>query len=255
MLRHFKKQDNKNEIQNNSCSRYNLLQKYLLPDFSIMSNVIKSDNIVILIINDALPDFLYKQVSDDFISLKNVFLSNYSSNSSNLKYMLSNHLYQLNAKKIRSHNFEIKKTITDILEYHFSKMFDDSILKIYNQLFLTEIKEINKQVSNFNFNYFSPVCYLEKNKIQPNKVFINSHVLGWFLMRKDEDTSIGGNLEIYNNYKRIVSVPYQKNCFILLLNNQNNQKEKNKEEGIYYTFTSRNTTIHSMRFIDLQFNF
>ncbi len=235
----------KNNNQNTSCSRYNLLQKYLSPSFSLASNIIKDNNIAVLVINNALPEDIYNQISNDFISLKDVFLSNYSNQNSSIpKYMLSNYLYKLNAKNV----FEIKKTINDILEYHFSKMFHVILKKIYNEIFS---KEFNNQNIDINFNYYSPVCYLDKKNIITDKTYINNHILGWLLMRKDEDTSIGGNLEIYNNEKRVISIPYQKNCLVLLLNNnQNNSQNNQNNKKNYYTFTSRNTTIHSMRFID-----
>jgi hypothetical protein len=243
------KQLKKADIQNVSYSSYSFLQKNNILNNS--NNIIKDDNLAVLVINNALQDDIYNMISNDFISLKDVFLSSYSKAPSNeLKYMLSNNLYQLNTRDVLiTNSYKIKKSINDILEYHFSKMFSDEILKIYNQIFSNQINGLNLARMEMNFNYFSPVCYIGKNPFTVGKTLIKNHVLGWFLMRKDEDTSVGGNLEIYNNSKRIVSIPYQKNCFILLLNNQ---KEKNNENGMYYTFTSRNTTIHSMRFIDFK---
>ncbi len=259
----------KNELQNNSNSRYNLLQKYfLIQNYDI--NIIKKDDYAILVINNALPEEIYNLVSNDICSLKDVFLNDKNNknaksekNKINTVYdsyniMLSNHLYKLNLKDSKN-DLKFKKSIDDILEYHFSKMSFNNVLKIYQDLF-SDIPNISNFINSsnmlMNINYFSPVCYLPsqiKTKEISNRTLIDirkHNILGWLFMRKDDDNSSGGNLEIYNNDKRIISIPYQKNCLVMFFNNINNIKNmKNKFE---YSFTSRMTTINSMRFLDIQ---
>ena len=195
----------------NSNSRYDLIQKYFLNKNSNNSNnsninITKLEDISILVINNALPDDIYNLLSNDFCSLKEVFLND--KNHINNVIMLSNHLYTL---KINPFKNNFKKTLTDILEYHFSKNFIDNVLKIYQDLFnLNNLNFINSSNMIMNINYFSPVCYLPSQiKAKGNAIRtlidISKHnVLGWFFMRRDEDNSSGGNLEIYNNNHRVL---------------------------------------------------
>ena len=80
-------------------------------------------------------------------------------------------------------------------------------------------------------------------------------------MRKDNDNSKGGNLEIFyetlnnnneinknltKNLTKIISIPYQKNCLVLLFNQNIKGNEKNK---IKFGFSQRQLTIHTQRYL------
>ena len=130
----------------------------------------------------------------------------------------------------------------------------------------------NKNITNdnlerdldFTFNYNLPVCYNYEPKLY--EIENDKIVSGWFLMKKDNDNSKGGNLEIFyenlndtennneNNNKKltkIISIPYQKNCLVILFNqNKKENIKENEKNKIKFGFSQRQLTIHTQRYLN-----
>jgi hypothetical protein len=243
---------NNYNFQKNSNSRYDLIQKYQTLQNNHNFIITKEHDYAIIVINNALSDDIYNLISTDIPSLKEVFLNDMNRNNQKNNIMLSDHLYKLNVNQKL-----VKKPLHDILEYHSSRNFNDKIFKIKNEFFLNNnLQSNNSSNIKMTINYISPVCYIPAqmkiNNINQRNIIdtINHKIFIWFFMRRDEDNSSGGNFEIYHNDKRVISIPYQKNNLVMLLNNENNENYKNNK--FEYSFTSRMTTIHSMRFLDIK---
>ena len=56
--------------------------------------------------------------------------------------------------------------------------------------------DLNKNL-DFTFNYNLPVCYQYQPELKEIKFEKDKMFSGFFLMRKDEDNSKGGNLEFF----------------------------------------------------------
>jgi hypothetical protein len=117
----------------------------------------------------------------------------------------------------------------------------------YNNTNLEIDFKIGYNLPIFNNNY-----YLNS---QPIKVDKDVLYMGWFLMRKDEDTSIGGNMEIFNHNintnikQKITTIPYQNNCLVILENIENKENKMENINEAYFSFSQKQITLHSHRYI------
>lgn len=154
------------------------------------------------IINNVFPDHIYKQLEQECITLKDIMIKR------NENIMISNYDYRY------------KLNFNDPWKNIFKKYFSSSYEDIY----------INFKSPNLSFDK-------SKNNSKNKKM---DHFSDIFLMRQDNDKSSGGNLEIYDGERRIVSVPYQKNTFVII---------RNKEKNLKYFITDRGISFKSMRYI------
>ena len=103
-------------------------------------------------------------------------------------------------------------------------------------------ENIFKKYSNSSeiyLNYKSPNLSFGQNK---NKNELPTFT-AIFFMKPDCDKSSGGNLEIYEDDRRIISIPYQKNTFVII-------KNKNKDTKKLKCFiTDRGICFNSMRYL------
>jgi hypothetical protein len=161
------------------------------------------------VINNVFPDHIYKQLDQECLTLKDIMTIK------NQQYMISNYDYKLNWNDV------IKpKSIWEKQEH---------IFKIYSKL------------GKIYFNFKSPNLYLSVDTNRNNNKNELEDFTAIFFMRQECDKSNGGNLEIYEDERRIISIPYQKNTFVIIKN------DKNKK--LKYFITDRGICFNSMRYI------
>lgn len=276
MKKTFINKSKEKEINHNS---FGLLNKYLLNEKNNKNNldyinIIKEvDEFTILVINNAIPKDIYEKLECDYPSLKIIL----ECNNIDKKYpIILNHNSRcyISAKKLLNPNENLKDIWKSFINYHTSnelkelkelKDFKKDILDTFNKI--NEINE-NKNITkdnlemslnknlDFTFNYNLPVCYQYQPELKEIKFEKDKMFSGFFLMRKDEDNSKGGNLEFFyetfnktlNEIKKIISIPYQKNCFVIIFKN-NNHKDNENEKKIKFGFTQRQLTIHTQRYL------
>ena len=282
------KEINKKEKEINPKS-FGLLNKYIFNEKNNKNNldyinIIKEvDEFTILVINNAIPKDIYEKLECDYPSLKIIL----ECNNIDKKYpIILNHNSRcyISAKTLNNFNNNLENTnsnenLKDIwksfINYHTSnesnesnelkelKDFKKDILDTFNKI--NENKNITKdnlemdlnKNLDFTFNYNLPVCYQYQPELKEIKFEKDKMFSGFFLMRKDEDNSKGGNLEFFyetvneinksNKLKKIISIPYQKNCFVIIF--KNNNKDNEKEKKIKFGFTQRQLTIHTQRYL------
>jgi hypothetical protein len=212
---------NKNKEKENEKINFSLLQNN-----SNSSNNQTTRNV--LVINNALPNELYNNLEKEYISLKNLF----SIKNEPRNILLSNFNYMIDSEiALRLSDDIITPLWKDFIKYHTSRYFINDIQK-QNQNQLNQ----NQQII-LTLNYMSPILYQSNTKINQMK----SSFLGFFFMKNNQDNLKVNNLEIFENEKRIISIPYQKNTFIIIKNpNENN---------ITFGFTEKNLSISSMKYI------
>jgi hypothetical protein len=188
------------------------------------------------VINNSLPDDLYNKLKNEYISLSDIVLLNndISYQKTEKVIMLNDFLYK--TTRIRSLLWK------QFVEYHKSSNFFNDIIDLD-----LENNKVNKDVSRntckIEFNHHSPVLY-HQNRIEKNDI-VKTSFLGYYFMRDEKDNSKGFNLEIYMTDKRILSIPYQKNTFVLICNNDKNIKTKFSDKGF---------SIYSKKYIKLSLN-
>jgi hypothetical protein len=212
---------NKNKEKENEKINFSLLQNN-----SNSSNNQTTRNV--LVINNALPNELYNNLEKEYISLKNLF----SIKNEPRNILLSNFNYMIDSEiALKLSDDIITPLWKDFIKYHTSRYFINDIQK-QNQNQLNQ----NQQII-LTLNYMSPILYQSNTKINQMK----SSFLGFFFMKNNQDNLKVNNLEIFENEKRIISIPYQKNTFIIIKNpNENN---------ITFGFTEKNLSISSMKYI------
>lgn len=185
----------------------------------------------VLVINNALPNELYNNLEKEYISLKNLF----SIKNEPRNILLSNFNYMIDSETALTLSDDIITPLwKDFIKYHISRYF---INDIQNQ----KQNQLNQHMTvNLTLNYMSPILYQSNTKINQ----MNSSFLGFFFMKNSNDNSKVNNLEIFENEKRIISIPYQKNTFILIKN-----ENENNNNNITFGFTERNLIISSMKYI------
>ena len=270
---------------------FGLLNKYIL-------NLKNTDNInislikepfPILVINNAIQKDIYDKLDFEYPSLKTILeCNNLKSNQENPIILNHSSRYSISSKILNNFNNDLTPLWKSFINYHNlndkkeTKDFKKDILDTFNKINLNKNLE-NKNIINdnlerdlnkilnfnldFRFNYNLPVCYNYEPKLY--EIENDKIVSGLFLMRKDNDNSKGGNLEIFyetlndkknnnkNNNKnenknennkitnKIISIPYQKNCLVLLFNQNINEKNK-----IKFGFSERQLTIHTQRYLN-----
>jgi len=203
-------------------------------NFSLLQNNSNSSNNQttrnVLVINNALPNELYNNLEKEYISLKNLF----SIKNEPRNILLSNFNYMIDSEiALRLSDDIITPLWKDFIKYHTSRYFINDIQK------QNQIQTKNQQIT-LTLNYMSPILYQSNTKINQMK----SSFLGFFFMKNSNDNSKVNNLEIFENEKRIISIPYQKNTFILIKNTN-----LNENNNITFGFTEKNIIISSMKYI------
>ena len=269
------------EINPNS---FGLLNKYLLNEKNNKNNldyinIIKEQDLTILVINNAIPKDIYEKLECDYPSLKIILECNNNINIKKESPTILNHNSRcyISSKKLINLNENLKDIWKSFINYHTSNESNESNelnelneLKDFKKDIIDTFNKINKNITkdnlemdfnknlnldnknlDFTFNYNLPVCYQYQPELKEIKFEKDKMFSGFFLMRKDEDNSKGGNLEFFyetlNEIKKIISIPYQKNCFVIIFKNNNNQKENKKK--IKFGFTQRQLTIHIQRYL------
>jgi hypothetical protein len=183
----------------------------------------------VLVINNVLQNELYNNLEKEYISLKNLF----SIKNEPRNILLSNFNYMIDSETALTLSDDIITPLwKGFIKYHTSRYFINDIQK-QNQL------NQNQQII-LTLNYTSPILYQSNTKINQ----MNSSFLGFFFMKNSNDNSKVNNLEIFENEKRIISIPYQKNTFILIKNTN-----LNENNNITFGFTEKNIIISSMKYI------
>ena len=207
-------------------------------NFSLLQNNSNSSNNQttrnVLVINNALPNELYNNLEKEYISLKNLF----SIKNEPRNILLSNFNYMIDSETALTLSDDIITPLwKDFIKYHISRYFINDIQN-KNQLNQNQTKNQHMTV-NLTLNYMSPILYRSNTKINQ----MNSSFLCFFFMKNSNDNSKVNNLEFFENEKRIISIPYQKNTFILIKN------ENENENNITFGFTEKNLLISSMKYI------
>lgn len=259
-------------------SNLNILQKALNGNTSDITFL--HEPFPVMVIKDALPEDLYNQLSDQYPNLKTCF----QLDDKGHKVMHGNTRYQINADKgLNVSDDEVSPLWKEFIKYHTSKEFLDSVIKVFgNDIRKTHPTlegDLNKKMEDWTTavrwrskkvdlvmdcqpGVNSPV--FQKSSVKgphvDNKVELYA---GLLYMRRDNDDSKGGSLEIYShpngqyklenhpqwgkntvidpNLKRILSVPYQKNCFAFFINSRNS----------LHGVSDRNPTFHPRRLVNI----
>jgi hypothetical protein len=224
----------------------------LLTQSSKIDNVMKIvDPYTIFVINNSIDKISYKQLADEYPSLKEIILHEKKITQNN-NIVYSNSRCQVTINKnigIDKHQDIFSSLWKQFLEYHLSNIFISNLIKTL-EINQNEIKDKNLDIE-ITVGYNLPVCY----DYIPFVEDISDDILcyGWFLMRNDNDTSKGGNLELnYRSYdnsnqmvtKKITTIPYQKNCFIVI-----NNTIKQKYDSISFSFTKRQISINTHKYL------
>jgi hypothetical protein len=220
----------------------------LLTQSSQIDNVMKIvDPYTIFVINNSVKNKIsYKQLSDEYPSLKDIILHEKKLNI-NHSLLHSNHRCQITISS-KEQISEIFSPIWKMfLEYHLSNVFIDNIINKLN-LNVYDTSNITMEIS---IGYNLPVCY----EYIPYTEDLTKDTIcqGWFFIRNDNDNSKGGHLELnYNKFNeknefitsKITTIQYQKNCFIILHN-----QIKDKYGLINFSFTKRQISINTHRYL------
>jgi hypothetical protein len=211
------------------------------------------------VINNALNNDIYNKLNLEYPTLKNItFLD-----TCHLKNKLdpqsvimlhSNSLCQLDTRKVNIQNLKdsiLSKNWKTFLEYHTSNDFIDHIRNIFYNKF-PEMKSSNSKEASTNLNIFFNLCYhlpIFSEYLDRDHIILDEKVafFGIYLMRTSDDTSKGGNLEIYFQDKIFLNITYQSNCLLVLKNLNSDELKENKK--IKIKFAKRNLTNYSQRFI------
>jgi hypothetical protein len=208
-----------------------------------------NNTIKILVINNAIPIILYKQLSNEYPTLKNILVLD----THTPKILSSNHRCQFNINPINFNYFtqSISPLWYNFIKYHLSSKFINDINNIFNIFYDSTNLEIDFQIG-YNLPIFNNNYYLNSPSIKVDKDIL---YMGWFLMRKDEDDSIGGNMEIFNHNintnikQKITTIPYQNNCLVILENIGNIINKMGNVNQAYFAFSRKQITLHSQRYI------
>jgi hypothetical protein len=214
-----------------------------------------NSTIKILVINNTIPTIIYKQLSKEYPTLKSILVLDTNSP----KILSSNHRCQFNINPANFNYFTqsiISPLWYDFIKYHLSSKFMNDIFNIFSYSYsYSSYNNTNLEIDfqiGYNLPIFNNNYYLNSPSIKVDKDVL---YMGWFLMRKDEDNSIGGNLEIFNHNintnikQKITTIPYQNNCLIILENIDNIENKMENVNQVYFAFSQKQITLHSQRYI------
>ncbi len=232
-------------------SRIDLLNQYSL-NKKQNDNVMKiSEPFKIMVINNSLHKDNYITLGQEYPSLKDIILHEKKFTPNN-NIVYSNSRCQVTINKnigIDKYQDIFSSLWKQFLEYHHSDIFISNLIKTL-EINQNKIKDKNLEME-ITVGYNLPVCY----DYIPFVEDISEDILcyGWFFMRNDNDISKGGHLELnYNSYdnlnqlvtKKITTIPYQKNCFIVIDNTV-----KEKYDTISFSFTKRQISINTHKYL------
>lgn len=267
----------KNNYVNNYPNDNDILNN---PNITLINTNCNTFRISILVIKDALESKDYDILNNEYISVKDIFLLDKRNNPflNPTKMMINNFIYTIDARRELNNNI-ISDNWKSFINYHLSNDFYEQLIiltkysKSYKNI-ISRNKDVKNNVNTFlNLNCISPINYFNSNSnLNIKEINSSTPFLGWFFLKKDNDTSIGGNLTILkktikntldndseekkNKNEPIISVPYEKNTFIIIAFeniNQNltpNPTQNDDNIKLYYEFESRNITFHSQRYIE-----
>ena len=227
-------------------NKFNLLQKA------------KKTNIVLnpyphIIIEDALPEDVYEQLSDEFPETADICFHH----SGGIQPILQNKMYQMNGIKSID-NPKVSTLWQDFVRFHVSKEFYDHFIKIFGDTIKQIHPWLEKKTKKKLEDFKSGLRKRDKGDILLDaQIRINSPVLtkssvkgihldaktqlfgGMLYMRDDSDKSSGGQLRMHKHrgqyygqleqpkinliskrFETLATVPYKKNLFVLFLCNQ-----------------------------------
>jgi hypothetical protein len=209
----------------------------IIKSFDLLQNLTSTNHITLtkspietIVINNAINTEKYNLLDDECIKLKDVILLDKRLLSPIILH--SNSLCKVNINDINDSSLYMSPLWKIFLEYHNSNTFIDQISNLFN---ISSPLIIN----DFNIEYRMPIFsdYIPEPVITLDKKVI---CYGIYLMKKKEDKSNGGNLEIYFQDKRVLNIVYQSNCLVLIKNIQS-------RNDIKIQFSKRNQTLHSHR--------
>ena len=161
------------------------------------------NNEYFILINDALPNNMYEKLDSQFISLKDILIKQ------NKRVLLSNWNYKISSNDLLS-----------------TQDWNDFIKNI--------------ECNNIFFNYKTQNFSFLGSISNQNDIKEDDNIGCLFFKNKNDIKSIGGNLELYLDDKRLISIPYQKNTFVML-----------KSKKIKYKFTNRSFGLYSMYYLTM----
>ena len=221
------------------------------PNITLINTNCNTFRISILVIKDALESKDYDILNNEYISVKDIFLLDKRNNPflNKNKMMINNFIYTIDARRELNNNI-ISDNWKSFINYNLSNDFYEQLIMLtkYSKSYKNIIsrnkdvrnKDVRNNVNTFlNLNCISPINYFNSNSNSNSNLNLNikeinssTPFLGWFFLKKDNDTSIGGNLtilkktikntldndseEIKNKNEPIISVPYEKNTFIII---------------------------------------
>jgi hypothetical protein len=162
------------------------------------------------VINNAFPENIYKELEQECPTLTDIMTIKKQ------YYMISNYDYKLNWNN--KENIFKKYINTSQIYLNF---------KSPNLSFGTNINTTNNKNKKTELEDFRAI----------------------FFMRQDCDKYNGGNLEIYEDERRIISIPYQKNTFVIIKNIKNINNENKYTKKLKCFITYRGICFNSMRYI------
>ncbi len=227
------KEKNKTDEKVSIIKTINLLQNALSSEHVMITN----NQIETIVINNAIDLEKYNQLNDESPKLKDIILHNKKTIPSNQPIMLhSNSLCQLNITD--KDDFIMSSLWKIFIEYHSSSNFCELLSNVFNIKSNKDGKDLIMKIAvEYRMPIFSDYI-LESPKTLNNDIIC----YGIYIMKKKEDNSLGGNLEIYFQEKRILNILYQSNCLILL-------KNITSRNDIKIKFSKRHQTIHSHRIL------
>jgi hypothetical protein len=198
-------------------SKYNLLQNINTSNSTLILNPCP----IIIIKNALTSNSVYQELVEEYPSISKCFYED----SKNHKVMISNTTYEIPSNTfINSEDYSTKWK--KFIEFHTSNNFLKELLNLQN---LKKLEGLTNIKSNIKMDclvgYNSPVIQKSCNpdKYKYYRKGVNIIYCGFFFLRKDIDDSKGGSIEFYHDdgttKKKIISIPYQKNCFIMFIGN------------------------------------
>jgi hypothetical protein len=212
----------------------------IIKTINLLHNVLSSDHVMItnspietIVINNAIDLEKYNQLNDESPKLKDIILHNKTITSNQPIMLHSNSLCQLNITN--KDDFIMSSLWKIFIEYHSSNSFCELLSNLFN------IKNNKDLVMNMKIEYRMPIF---SDYIPESPKTLNNDIIcyGIYIMKKKDDDSLGGNLEIYFQEKRVLNILYQSNCLILL-------KNITSRNDIKIKLSKRHQTMHSHRIL------
>ncbi len=232
-----------------------------------------------LVLQNALPDYLYKELSDTYPSDKFI-VENDARKKTSFENARANTRYQISAKQVFDKTVQLTPLWEDFIAFHTSNIFLDQFMEIFGNDIQKIFPDFEKKMKRPIGQIRSGIRHFKDNPKECDialdcQIGINSHVIesgrvtgphcdspeelyaGLFYMRPSHDESTGGDLALYewenkrlfydkskvkdNLVREFSRVPYSENCFVVLLNTENS----------VHGVTPRSITNNSRRLVNI----